>query len=144
MKKDSYDWSNVQGKVGGVFGDKFWNELHQALPRRGPGVDIYETEREGVIVVEIPGLSSPNDIQITLESQNLILQGEIPYGYPVPKEKIALGERRFGRFKRRIQLPFHYSPDRIQASYKSGLLEIRLLKEMVGKEVEVRFEEESS
>jgi HSP20 family protein len=144
LKKDSFDWSHVQGKVGGVLSEKFWKELHQAFPRKGPDVDIYETDREGVIVVEIPGLSSPDDIQITLEPQNLIIQGEIPCGYPVSKERITWGERRFGRFKRRIQLPFHYSPDPIQASYKNGLLEIRLLKEAVGKEVEVHFEGESS
>ncbi|MFD1427024.1 HSP20 family protein [Kroppenstedtia sanguinis] len=144
MKKDSFDGSNLQGKMGGILGDKFWNELHHALPRKGPDVDIYETKQEGIIVVEIPGLSSPNDVQITLEFQSLILQGEIPYEYPVAKEKISLGERRFGRFKRRIQLPFHYSPDQIQAHYKNGLLEIRLLKKVVSKEVEIRFEEENS
>lgn len=142
MKKESFGWSTVQEKVGGVLGENFWNDLHQSFPRRGPRVDLYETEREGMIVVEVPGLSSPRDIQINLESQNLTLQGQIPYTYSVPKERLTASERRLGPFKRTIHLPFYFSPDRIEANYKNGLLEIRLLKEKVEKKVAVRFEED--
>ncbi|PTX49353.1 HSP20 family protein [Melghirimyces profundicolus] len=135
--KESPDWVHIPEKVKEV-----WKKLDPSSPKRVPSIDIYETEEEGVITAELPGLRSSEDVQITLDSLHLTLEGRIPCPYPCPKESLIVNERYFGRFKRTVRIPFNYSSDSIEARYKSGILEIHLSKRTEKNRVTLRFDED--
>ncbi|KOO46323.1 Hsp20/alpha crystallin family protein [Priestia koreensis] len=141
MKNDkNFDWSSLNDKVEDILGRHFWNDLHDILPKRFPNIDLYQTDTEGIVVMEIPGLVSSTDVQIRLESNNLIIQGEIPYPYPYPKKQLPMQERYTGKFERSIRLPFHYLESSVTAKYRAGLLEVRVQKDPQKQTIPISFE----
>ncbi|SFJ15457.1 Hsp20/alpha crystallin family protein [Thermoflavimicrobium dichotomicum] len=136
------DLSAIQGHIDEVLGENFWNNLYRMIPKRGPNVDLYQTDLEGVIIAEIPGLQSPQDIKISIDANQLVLEGQIPYPYPIPTDQLLINERFLGSFKRVIQIPFSFTTETITADYRSGLLEIRLPKLNHHVDVSIQFDEE--
>lgn len=136
------DLSELQGQIDEVMGENFYNNLYQMIPKRGPCVDLYQTDSEGIIIAEIPGLQSPQDIKISIDSNQLVLEGQIPYPYHIPTDKLLIKERFLGSFKRVIQIPFSFTAKSITADYRSGLLEIRLPKLHHQVDISIQFDEE--
>ena len=99
---------------------------------RGMGpisVDVYETENEVVASCEIPGLTKKEDVSIDIDSQNVLtISGTVNKTHEVKEEQMHRQERYFGRFHRAITLPASVSPEGVQASYKNGVLEVRMPK----------------
>ncbi|HWO96257.1 MAG TPA: Hsp20/alpha crystallin family protein [Bacillus sp. (in: firmicutes)] len=136
------DWSSIHKKVEGILGDQFWQDIHQMIPSRYPNCDIYETDSTGVVVVELPGLVSPNDVSIRLEGNSLTIEGLVPVPYPIAKSQLKVRERHLGSFSRTLRLPFHYSKDTpISARYKNGLLEIHIPKQEEENSIPIEFED---
>ncbi|MCQ6266752.1 Hsp20/alpha crystallin family protein [Fictibacillus sp. WQ 8-8] len=142
-KKVNFDWASIQEKVDGVLGNDFWQDLNRVVPKRTACTDFYENETEGYLVVELPGLRSQEDLNIVLEANQLVLEGNIPYTYPIEKEALKMNERLSGPFKKVIHIPFQYSPDEVKAEYRHGLLEIRLVKMKKTKPITISFTEEN-
>ncbi|EIT85580.1 small heat shock protein [Fictibacillus macauensis ZFHKF-1] len=138
-KKVHFDWASLQDKVDSVLGSEFWHELNRVVPKRTACTDLYENDTEGVVIIELPGLSSTEDLSISLESNKLIVQGNIPYRYPVSQDELTMQERLTGPFTKEIHIPFLYHPDQVSAAYKQGLLEIRLVKIKKTKPISVSF-----
>ena len=91
-----------------------------------PAVDIYETEqREVVLKAELPDLKR-EDINLTFENGVLTLKGERKFEQEAKKEHFQRMERRYGSFSRSFTLPNTVDATRISASYKDGVLTIRL------------------
>jgi HSP20 family protein len=91
-----------------------------------PPVDIYETDaREVVIRAELPDMKR-EDIGITLENDVLTLKGERSVPSEVREEGFHRRERRYGSFTRAFTLPNTVDVGRISATYKDGVLTIRL------------------
>ncbi|WP_051318181.1 Hsp20/alpha crystallin family protein [Cohnella thermotolerans] len=109
-----------------VLGEEFWQELGELLPNAGPRVDMYETPSAVVVLAELPGLQSPEQVRVRLYGQTLELEGDLPCPYPVTGNRIALSERFFGHFRRSLSLPKPVSPDAIAARYAKGLLIVNL------------------
>jgi len=92
-----------------------------------PATDVYETDDEVVIVVDIASIST-SDIRLTLQGQVLTLRGlrrELPVD---EKRHYHNMEIDFGPFERRIDLPARVDPDRSVKRYLQGFLEVRLPK----------------
>ncbi|RBW69103.1 Hsp20/alpha crystallin family protein [Bacillus taeanensis] len=140
-KKGRINWSRFSENIDQVLGEDFWNDLHHVIPKRGPSFDMYETKTEGVIIVELPGMTSMDNIQIRQNGTELILHGNIGYTYPVEQEKLLQNERFSGKFKRVISVPFHYKAEDIKAQYKNGLLEIRIQKAAQEEDIIINIEE---
>jgi len=91
-----------------------------------PPVDIYETEqREVVIKAELPDMQR-EDISITFENNVLTLSGERKVEYEVARDRFQRMERFTGTFSRSFTLPATIDAANIGASYKDGVLTIRL------------------
>lgn len=73
-------------------------------PAWEPPIDIYETEREVLIVVALPGVD-PAQVDIVIESDALTIRGDrrMPVASDAPV--IRRLEIPHGRFERRIELP---------------------------------------
>ena len=91
-----------------------------------PAVDIYETDRHEVVLkAELPDMKR-EDISVTFENGVLTLKGERKFEQEVKKENFQRIERRHGSFSRSFTLPNTVDAGKISASYKDGVLTIRL------------------
>jgi len=91
-----------------------------------PAVDIYETDAHEVVVkAELPDMKH-EDINLTFENGVLTLKGERKVQQEVKKENYQRIERRHGVFSRSFTLPNTVDAGKISASYKDGVLTIRL------------------
>jgi len=91
-----------------------------------PAVDIYETDgHEVVIKAELPDVKK-EDINVTFENNVLTLSGERKQEETTKREQYQRVERHFGSFSRSFTLPATVDASRIAASYKDGVLTIRL------------------
>jgi len=91
-------------------------------------VDVYETENEIVAECNLPGLERKEDVHIDVDRQSLTISGTIQRSNEVRDEQMHRQERFVGRFHRTIGLPHPVSPDNVKASYRNGVLEVRMPK----------------
>ena len=91
-----------------------------------PAVDIYESEtHEVVIKAELPEMKR-EDISVTFENNVLTLKGERKFETDVPRDRFQRFERFYGTFSRSFTLPATVDAGAISATYKDGVLTVRL------------------
>lgn len=105
----------------------------------GPRVDVLERDDEILLTAELPGVSK-DDIKVTLQDNVLTLKGEKRQERERKDEKHRVLERAYGSFQRSFALPASVVVDKITASYKDGLLKIRLPKAEEAKTKEIKIE----
>jgi len=95
-----------------------------------PAVDVYETNEEMIVVVEVPGVN-PASIDLAVTGNVLSVRGskEPP---ALPDSVPHLRERRFGAFHRQISVP-DVDFDKAQAEAHDGVLLIRIPKRSAAK-----------
>jgi HSP20 family protein len=104
-----------------------------------PAVDIYETDaNEVVLKAELPEMKR-EDISITFENQVLTLRGERKPDSSIRRDRYQRFERAYGTFSRSFTIPSTIDASRISASYKDGVLTVRLpqREEAKPKQIEV-------
>jgi HSP20 family protein len=92
-----------------------------------PPVDIFETEDALVMKAELPGFTK-DDISIELKENALTLRGERKHEMENKEENYHRRERVYGAFQRSFMLPTTVDQNNVQATYKDGVLELRLPK----------------
>jgi HSP20 family protein len=92
-----------------------------------PAVDIFETESELMMTVEVPGIDE-KDIEIKIEDNTLTLKGERKFEKETKEENYHRIERSYGSFYRAFTLPNSIDPDKIQAEHENGVLKITMAK----------------
>jgi HSP20 family protein len=104
-----------------------------------PEVDIRETEDEVTVKAEVPGID-PKDLDITVASNVLTLSGEKREETEKKAKGVYHTERRFGSFRRMIQLPSAVDSQNVAAHYENGVVTIGLKKrpEAVAKRIPVK------
>jgi HSP20 family protein len=91
-----------------------------------PAVDIYETADHSVIIkAELPEMRR-EDIGLTFENNVLTLTGERKVDEQVAQDRFQRMERFHGSFSRSFTLPTTVDASQISASYKDGVLTVRL------------------
>lgn len=90
-----------------------------------PRLDVFEKDGQLTIKAELPGVQK-EDIQISLDNGDLVIDGERHSEHEVKEENYYRMERASGRFYRRLPLPGEVKPEQIQATYKDGVLEVKL------------------
>lgn len=83
--------------------------------------DAYE------ITVELPGVNE-KDINITIDNGMLMVSGEKHLEKVEKGKSYFFSERRYGRFQRSFHLPTNADQDTIDATFKDGVLMIRIAK----------------
>ncbi|MGB4376028.1 MAG: Hsp20/alpha crystallin family protein [bacterium] len=92
-----------------------------------PSLDIYQTDTEVVAMVEIPGVN-PEDVDVTVTKNMLSVKGNLKQSDEVKEEGYFRSERRYGAFQRVVPLPAEVKSTETKASFKNGVLEIRMPK----------------
>ncbi len=91
-----------------------------------PRTDIFETAESLTLLMDIPG-ARESDIDIVLEKNVLtvhaLVEPEVPEGYA-----LALQEYEIGDYQRSFRLSNEINQDKIEASYKDGVLRLTLPK----------------
>jgi len=91
-----------------------------------PAVDIYETNaHEFVIKAELPEMKR-EEISVTFEQNVLTLAGERKASFEDDNGTYHRSERAHGRFTRSFTLPATVDAARIAATYKDGVLTVRV------------------
>ncbi|MBN2140245.1 MAG: Hsp20/alpha crystallin family protein [Desulfovibrionaceae bacterium] len=104
-----------------------------------PAVDVNETDKEVVVAFELPGID-PKDVELSLENNMLVIQGEKKRESEEKKDNYHRLERSYGSFCRSIPLPAKCLEDKVKAEYKKGVLTVRLAKDQkaAGKRIEIK------
>jgi HSP20 family protein len=121
-----------------------WPSLWSGEPGReliSPAIDIYEENDDIVVTAELPGMTK-DDIEVDVADSHLTLKGEKKKDEKIEEEDYFACERSHGAFHRSLELPAHVQADKVTASFKNGVLEIRLPKteEAKTKEIKVKIE----
>ena len=130
--------SGIQTEVNRLF-DSFVGRPVTANGRVwAPPVDMYATKDDLVLTLELPGVSE-KDVSVTITGDLLTVKGERRFEQQVKEQDLLHVERTYGQFERLIQLPMAVQADRVKATYRDGVLEIRLPKaeELKPKEIKI-------
>jgi len=111
-----------------LFDLPFWTDgarQSQLFSGWTPALDLYQNNDNIVATVELPGMRK-EDIEISLQDGMLVIGGE-------RKEEsnqngAARTERYVGKFRRSITLPSRVEVNKVNATYKDGILTITLPK----------------
>jgi len=104
-----------------------------------PPIDVEETKDEIIVKAEIPGMKK-DDIKISLQNDNILIEGEKKQEKESKGKNYHRIERVFGKFKRMITLPCEVKADKVKAKYENGLLIINLPKAEETKSVNIPIE----
>jgi HSP20 family protein len=110
-----------------VFGRGANDESAWSSGTWSPPVDIYETDEALVMKAELPGFSK-DEISIELKENTLLVRGERKREDEVKEGNYHRMERAYGAFQRSFLLPTTVDQEKVKASYKDGILELRLPK----------------
>jgi len=103
------------------------HQPHAADGAWSPPADVSETKGDLRVQVELPGVQ-PRHIRIDLFEGVLTIRAERPPDPALKRDLAQQVECRYGSFVRRLTLPFPIDPDRIRATYKDGVLDVRVPK----------------
>jgi HSP20 family protein len=95
--------------------------------RWSPAVDIAEDDQKYVITAELPG-TSKDDVHVEVHKNVMTIRGEKRSEREEKKEQSRWVERSYGSFSRSFTLPANSAADRVNASFKDGVLTIELPK----------------
>jgi len=128
--------------------ESLFNRFFGMLPEAGEGwdfetgwaLDVDDSGKDIVVRAEAPGFDA-KDFDVELSGNVLHIHAEQKKEEKKEeKEKGGFTESRFARFERLVTLPEHIDPNKIEASYHNGVLEVRVPKtaEAMGKRIEVK------
>ena len=98
-----------------------------------PPTDVYETETDFVVTMDIAGMDS-NNINVYTDGKMLTIRGIRSEVAPDGKKQFHKLEIQVGPFQRHIALPVPVDSQNMFTNYSNGLLEIRLKKKFDGGE----------
>jgi HSP20 family protein len=106
-----------------------------------PSVDIFEDKDDVVVKAEIPGMAK-DDVNVNVTDNTITISGEKKKEEEVEKKDYYRLERSFGSFSRSFHLPAEVQTDKAKATFKEGVLEVRMPKteEAKKKETKVKIE----
>lgn len=146
------EMANVEREMERMFED-FWRRpwfglnlprrlrLWEDLGTRGPAIEVYEEKDDVVVKAELPGLKKEN-LEVNLSNHLLTIKGERKKEEEVKEKGYYYSERSYGSFTRTIEIPKDVQHEKVWATFKDGVLEVRLPKteEAKRKEVKIRVE----
>lgn len=105
--------------------EPFWR--HELSWAAAPAVDVAESEKAYEITAELPGMDEKN-IELKLANGNLTIKGEKKEEKEEKKKDYYLHERHYGSFERSFRVPEGVDTDKIEATFKKGVLTVTLPK----------------
>ena len=136
-------WENEMDRMMENFfgrrGRPWWPErwLRDEMVVRAPALDVFEEKDDIVVKAELPGMAKEN-IEVNLTDDLLTIKGEKKKEEEVKEENYYRSERSYGSFVRSVELPKAVHADKVKATFKNGVLEIRIPKTEEAKKKEIK------
>lgn len=92
-----------------------------------PKVEVEETDKGFTVKAEMPGMTE-KDIEVTLAREFLTIKGEKKEETEHKEGNYFRTERTFGRFHRVVPLPCEVVTDKVDATFKNGVLTVKLTR----------------
>ena len=92
-----------------------------------PAIDVVERDNGYEVHADLPGMDE-KDVELKIAGGVLTIKGSKHEEKEEKKPDFHLRERRFGSFERALRVPEGVDPDRIEASFKKGVLTVMLPK----------------
>lgn len=92
-----------------------------------PRLDVSETDEEFHVTAELPGMDE-KDVEVSLSNHVLTLKGEKKDEREDKRRDFYRVERSYGMFERTVPIPDGVDLDKVEASFKKGLLTVTLPK----------------
>jgi len=104
-----------------------------------PPINIWLSDNSVVVTAELPGVAR-DEVTISLQEDVLMLEGKREPKLQQDNVNWQRRERAYGTFSRAVQLPFRVDPEKVQARFDNGILEIELerLEADRPKKIEIR------
>ncbi len=117
-----------------------FKELQPPVRRPGvrPPVDVVEDKDSYHFYFDMPGLKN-DSVDLRVDDGTLTISAERKQPEWPKDAAVHFSERRYGTFHRSFELPKDASHDRIQASYKDGVLEVTVEKRPEAKPVKIQI-----
>jgi HSP20 family protein len=109
------------------------------IPSRFGGLDVEDGDQEMVVRAEVPGFE-PGEVDVQVSGNVLTVKAEKKEAKKGKDGDGRYEERRYRTFHQSMTLPPGTDPDKIEARYKNGLLEVHVPKseEAKGKRIPVK------
>ena len=123
--------------------DRLWNRMateeEPTLANWSPTSDVIETKNEILIRAELPGIDEKK-IDVEIEGGMLTIKGEREAEKESEQKGYRRIERSYGSFLRSFTLPPNVNPEKINANFTNGLLEVHLPKKEEAKPRAVKID----
>jgi len=123
------DLMAMQDRMTRLFDETLSRIWKEEVPRRvwSPPVDILERENEVILKMDLPEVDQ-NEIDLKVEENTLIIQGERKFIKESSDANYLQIERPYGTFQRTFAIPRMIDQEKIRAGYKDGVLRVVLPK----------------
>ncbi len=122
--------STLQQEANELFSNSFKRFSSSKEISFTPQTNMYETEKESVLNVSLPG-TLQEDIDISLEEDNVLyIRGKRPDLHETIDGLRHIEELRYRYFERQVQLPTKYYSKKTEANYSEEILNIRIIKKV--------------
>jgi HSP20 family protein len=99
--------------------------LRATIETWAPDVEVYQQNNDLVVRADLPGLKK-DDISIDVTDNDITISGERRQEQETEREGLYRSERSYGSFCRTIPLPEGTMTDQAKATFKDGVLEVRM------------------
>jgi HSP20 family protein len=107
--------------------DEILGERTRLPTLTSPPIDVTETDGSYVVTAEVPGVKR-DDLTVECKDGAITIRGEKKSEREETREKARLLERAYGAFSRSLTLPSDADVERMNASFKEGVLRIEVQK----------------
>ena len=103
------------------------SDISSRFDRQLPSVDIVDGDKEVLVRAELPGVDK-KDLDVSIVDRTLTIKASTRKEEKEEGESYFRQEIRTGSFSRSVLLPADVNAQKAQASFKGGMLELRLPK----------------
>ena len=93
------------------------------VPAPLPAADVYETDGEFVVELEVPGYEQ-KDLELELTDHTLLVKGTLRAVTEDEKKTFRVHERMEQSFERRFGIPVQVDLDKLEAEFEKGVLKV--------------------
>ncbi len=104
-----------------------------------PAVDIIDEKDHIRVRADLPGMKK-EEIEVSVNNDTLTIRGEKREEKEIKEKDYVRSERYYGAFRRSFTLPAGVDPQKVNAGYKDGVLEITLTKREDAKSKEIKVD----
>jgi HSP20 family protein len=104
-----------------------WAPLAEGQDVQMPRIDLIDRKTEVLVRAEVPGIGK-DDLTVELTGELLTIAGERKHEEKTEEGNVYRAEISRGSFLRTIRLPCEVNPDKVDAVFENGVLEVHLPK----------------